>query len=72
MTVRVQDSFSMYKPFPYGVPQGSVLGPRLFSMYFDPIRFIISRYDIRYIIYADELTLYASFSPNFSDAYLTV
>ena len=68
VAVRVGDSFSTYKPFSFGVPQGSVLGPRLFSMYLDPVCSIISVYNICHIAYADDITLYTSFSLSNSDA----
>ncbi len=55
----VGSSHSKYKTLKYGVPQGSVLGPILFSIYNSPIE----KNNICYQLYADDGQLYIAFSP---------
>ena len=38
----------------FGVPQGSVLGPKEYSMYTIPVGRIIQRHELRHFIYADD------------------
>ena len=55
-------------PLSCGVPQGSVGGPTLFSIYLIGLRQILLRHGIRYHIYADDIQLMVSFKSNQIDA----
>ncbi len=56
-------SHSKYETLKYGVPQGFVLGPILFSIYNSPIGEIIEKHNICYHLYADDSQLNLAFSP---------
>ncbi len=47
----------------YGVPQGSVLGPVLFTCYVRPLENIARKSDLELHTYADDNQLYLTFTP---------
>jgi hypothetical protein len=62
--VIINGKTSNEKDLKYGVPQGSVLGPILFSIYMSPLGEIIKKHGLNYHIYADDTQIYIAFSPN--------
>ena len=56
--VIIGDSVSESKYSNFGVPQGSVLGPKIYCMYTKPIRYIIAEHGLSHHSYADDTQLY--------------
>ncbi|KAK3109110.1 hypothetical protein FSP39_023289 [Pinctada imbricata] len=62
-TIAIGSSFSESKELTIGVPQGSVLGPKIYCMFSKPISDICLRHSMRYHCYADDTQIYLVIEP---------
>ena len=63
-SVIIGDTTSSPRSVDFGVPQGSILGPLLFSLYVAPLQDIVAAHRLDSKFYADDALLYIAINPN--------
>ena len=63
----IEDSVSVDQELDFGVPQGPVLGPRIYCMYTKPVSDIIQRHGLSHYSYADDTQLYMTMDHSNND-----
>ena len=66
--ISINNIHSQRTPLNFGVPQGSVIGPKDFIIYTRPIYDIANSHDVCVMLYADDTQLYLPFSPSDSSS----